>query len=228
MKYFLGTEEINFSEKELLDSYINEGTEGITYKYKNSAIKIYSNTYPYKPKLSEEEIFRMSKIPTKRILMPEKPLYDEKMNLAGCSTKYQIEAPKDRISYITMGEFIRELEIIKQDAILLSKFKVMLEDLSIGNLLMTQEGIYLCDPGSYYFDESKSELDVLDYNFTELNFYFTRVLFDRYMKLTKKYQNILEKYFEPSTDFFLDKLKQEDISKKIKTRTFFTNFTKTL
>ena len=77
MKYFLGTEEINFSEKELLDSYINEGTEGITYKYKNSAIKIYSNTYPYKPKLSEEEIFRMSKIPTKRILMPEKPLYDE-------------------------------------------------------------------------------------------------------------------------------------------------------
>ena len=61
MKYFLGTEEINFSEKELLDSYINEGTEGITYKYKNSAIKIYSNTYPYKSKLSEEEIFRLKK-----------------------------------------------------------------------------------------------------------------------------------------------------------------------
>ena len=207
MKLFLGEERINIPDSEFYSSYIGEGAEGIIYQYGKEAIKIYEEEY-YGKRLNEEEASKLSKIETKRILLPRRLVYDEKRRFIGYTSSFKMEYYKEIIGRQTMKKFIEDVNALRYDIKTLSENGIIINDLNQNNLLMS-DNLYLCDPGMYKFDDKNKYEDIYKRNIIELNYLFTIILLETYLGLTKKQIEILEKYFEPTTRLFTDKLEEE-------------------
>ena len=87
MIIYINGERIELTKEQLDYLYLGEGQEGVTYIYKDKALKIYKS-YSSINRLSEKEALYLSKIPTKRILMPIDLVYDENGNFIGYTTKF--------------------------------------------------------------------------------------------------------------------------------------------
>lgn len=221
MIFFIGDEKVELSEKELRDRYINHGEEGNVYQYKKEAVKIYSDKMKYKRRLQEQDVLKLSEIDTKRILLPRRPVYDKDKKYIGYTTDFKIEAPKDRIGLLKMSFLVKELELIRDDIRLLSHNLVKIQDLNTGGLLMTQDGVYITDPGEYHFSNGSREESLYEYNIDEMNYYFTRVVFDRYLKLTNKEKERLSKVFPLYRDYFLEVIKKKGFKPEQKANSYF-------
>ena len=219
MKLFIDNKELNIPESELSLRYLGEGSESTVYRYKDEALKIHKDNF-YQKRLTEEAAIKMSKISTKRILLPRKIIYDENGEYIGYTTPYQREYNKDLLKRITMEKFIEELKILREDTRIISNEGIMLEDVHQNNLLVG-DGLYLCDPGLYKFTDINYE-DLYSNNIIELNYLFTVLLLEtRVFDLTNKQADKLEDYFGATSRFFLEKLiEEQDINPKQKVNPF--------
>ena len=223
MKLFLNDEEINITKSELNERYINEGSEGVIYQIGKEAVKIYDNDF-YGKRLNEEEARKLSKINTKRILLPRRLVYNENREFMGYTSPFIIEYYKDFLGRLTMEKFIDEMNLIRNDLKVLSKNGVSIEDIHQDNFIMS-DGLYLCDSGMYRFNDEEPE-KIYRKNIAEINDLFTLSILRLYLGLTKKQGAALEQYFEPSFKLFTDKLMEEqDINPKQKVSPYFKKLT---
>lgn len=217
MELFIGDNLVNIPNSELSSRYLSEGIEGKVYEYKGYALKIHNND-PFVFKLSEENAIKLSKIPTKRIMMPKHIVRNKNGNYIGYATDFKIEEKKERIKLYTMEKLVQELELLKKDIKVLADNKVFIDDLNLCNLLLS-DGFYLCDPGAYSFNKDSNPERIYKYNIIELNYLFTRLLFPTYLGLTKKEKEKLEQLFKPTSELFIDELRENvniDYKQKVK------------
>lgn len=207
MELIIGDKLVNIPDYELKGRFINFGSEGTIYEYKGEALKLYDKEC-FTKRIDEETAIRLSKIRTKRILLPNKPVYDKDGNFFGHTTDFKIERTKDRIGSLTMDKFIREVNLLNNDIIVLSNNKVLLDDLHQDNLLLSGDELYLCDSGKYSFTDKPRD-EIYRSNMIEFNYLFTRLVFEGYLNLTKKEKAVLEDYFKPSYICFTDTLLEE-------------------
>lgn len=226
MKLYVGDELVNFSDKELEERYINEGKEGKVYVYKNLAIKIYSDYFKYRKMLNEEDILKMKKIKTNRILLPKELILNEKKELVGYATDFKVEALKTRIGLLNMKEFLEETKMIKEDIYNLSENNIRFEDLNKGSLLMTQSNIFITDPGAFEFSKSIDTEPIIKYNINQINYFFIHMVLCEYLKLTKKEQEELKKEYKSNDEYLFDKLLKQDINPKQKVNSFYKSLVK--
>ncbi len=220
MVFFIGDEKINISKIELMHRYINEGSEGTLYQIGKEAVKIYNKEY-YGKRLNEDEAKKLSKIDTKRVLLPKRLVYNENKKFIGYTSDFKMEYYKDALGRLTMEKFLEELNHIRYDFKILSENGIIVEDLHQNNVIMS-DGIYICDPGMYKIDNKENYEKIYRNNIAELNFLFTVILLESYFGLTKKQSNALERYFEPSFRLFIDKLQEEqEINPKQKVSPYF-------
>lgn len=131
--------------------YIDEGQESIVYKYRDKALKLYRKQ-PRKRVLSEEMIYKLKEIPTKRIIMPEGCLY-EKNQIKGLYMPY-ISGNRKEVYELEKEKLIDEFKYIYDDLSLLGKESIVIDDLRISNFLCNKEAFYLIDTGDYYISRN--------------------------------------------------------------------------
>lgn len=206
MVFFIGKEKVDLSKNKLDDLFVNKGFEGSVYVYKKEAIKLYSDKLKYRKKLTESEVLKLRKIPTKRILLPVNPIYDEWNDFVGYSTEFKIEAPKERIGLLPIGYLKEQLIELKEDIKLLSESHVRMDDLNLGSLLMTQNGLFLCDPGAYRIDVNSSPEVLEKANIEDVNYFFSQLVFYHCLKLTKNEKVKLSKVFPIKKEYIGDRI----------------------
>ena len=148
MRILLGDKLLEFTDEELDYMYVDEGNESEVFRYGETALKIYKKFCP-KERLDLDTVVELSKIPTKRILMPEDIIRDaDTLEFIGYSMPFIYKFPRDILMRIKMNEFLDELDVIHSDLELLAVHHVDVEDIHIDNVLYNQ-GFFIGDPGSF-------------------------------------------------------------------------------
>ena len=148
MRILLGDELLEFDQETLDYMFLDEGNESEVFRYGDSVLKIYKD-YCVKERLGEEDVIYLSKIPTKRILMPREVIRDaDTMEFMGYSMPFIYKYPRDVLMRIKMNHFLDELDVIHSDLELLAEHHVDVEDIHIDNVLYN-ENFFIGDPGSF-------------------------------------------------------------------------------
>lgn len=148
MRILLGDELLEFDQETLDYMFLDEGNESEVFRYGDSVLKIYKD-YCVKDRLGEDDVIYLSKIPTKRILMPREVIRDaDTMEFMGYSMPFIYKYPRDVIMRIKMNHFLDELDVIHSDLELLAEHHVDVEDIHIDNVLYN-ESFFIGDPGSF-------------------------------------------------------------------------------
>ena len=148
MRILLGDELLEFDQETLDYMFLDEGNESEVFRYGDSVLKIYKD-YCVKERLGEEDVIYLSKIPTKRILMPREVIRDaDTMEFMGYSMPFIYKYPRDVLMRIKMNHFLDELDVIHSDLELLAEHHVDVEDIHIDNVLYN-ESFFIGDPGSF-------------------------------------------------------------------------------
>lgn len=134
------------------------GLECVVYKYGTSVVKLFKTSYPLEH-LTLEEIEYLSKIPTKRILLPTGAVLSENNKVVGYHMPL-VTGQKD-IQKEKMSNIINEMHEIEQDLDLLDKFGVGLMDIGPANSVFNGN-LYLIDPGNYLVCDNKPIKHQLD------------------------------------------------------------------
>ncbi len=157
MEFYVGDKFYSFSSSDLDYMYIDEGEEGIVYRYFDQAFKIYKD-YCRKMRLKEKDVFVLQKIDTNRIVLPKNLIYDLNHQFIGYQMDFLLQYATQAIAKMDIFSFIKEICLLRDDIFLLSDFGIDMEDLNFRNLLYHNGKIYLIDPGSYvirdYIDRS--------------------------------------------------------------------------
>ena len=157
MKIFIDNKEYSYNSEDLYDLCIGEGTEGFVYKINNSAVKIY-HKYSRKERLDENTCILLSKINTKRILLPRKLVYNVNNKFIGYTTDFHQKYSLENIKRMKLKSLKNELELIKKDIEILSKNDISLDDLFIDNIILS-DGLYFIDPGSFWINKNNKNLN---------------------------------------------------------------------
>ena len=206
MILYINDEKLEFSEEELNFRYLEEGQEGIAYIWKDKVIKVYKDQKRI-PSINEETASYLSKIPTKRILLPIDLVYDENHNFIGYTTKFILNHNRSVIKRLPVSKIKKELELIREDIFLLSDKKVALMDFHLDNFCY-DGGFYMIDPGTYKivdYDKKKVLLENIRY-YSE---FFLRDLLFTTIKFTKKEKDALD-LLNDSCDYISDMLDNSD------------------
>ena len=138
--------QINLNKLDLLS---NKGSEFIVYKYEKDVVKLYKENYKLSH-LSPEEMKFLSKLSTKRILVPSNKLLDQKGNMIGYQMPL-ILGERD-LQMDSMQHLLQELCVLKNDIDLLCEYSVILMDINPGNTIYNGN-LFLIDPGNYLINE---------------------------------------------------------------------------
>ena len=154
MRFYVNDKEYNIDYEDMIKRYIKSGWASDVYKFDKYAFKI-NKEICFKYRLDEKSVKYLSKIQTKRILLPKEPIYDENHEFYGYIMKYIEPTEKDNIKNITLSKLLKELKIIKNDLLLLKDNNVFIDDLCENNFIYNN-GIYLIDPGSFEINRRRS------------------------------------------------------------------------
>lgn len=193
MTIYIADKKYNFTEEELDYMYIDEGQEANIYRLGDIILKIYKENSP-KAKLNYKVAKKLSKIHTKRFLMPSKPIFNEEGLFIGHTTKFLNSYSLKNIAKIKMACFLEELKQIEEDIDILSSEHVDIMDLTTSNTIYNGN-INFCDPGSFVLRPQKSSQYLASLNKKELEIYLIDELFPSIVSLTKKQKQNLAKYF---------------------------------
>lgn len=133
--------------------YLGDGTEGIVYKYKNKALKIY---YPEAINdgfgSKEKNHLYLTNIQTKQIILPNSLFYNVINDYSGYITEYQEDPNRGEVNTniinSTSRNFIKNLRIVENDINTLSKNFVLMADVKKQNVIYNGT-LYIIDPGRY-------------------------------------------------------------------------------
>lgn len=194
MRILLGEELLEFDEEQLDYMYLDEGNESEVFRYGDSALKIYKKYCP-KERLSLDEVIELSKIPTKRFLMPKEVIRDaDTLEFIGYSLPFVYKYPRDILMRIKMNEFLDELDIIESDIDLLAQHHVDIEDVHIDNVLFNN-GLFIGDPGSFEIKREKSTGTIYRNNIYTFNRFVKNDIFPL-AKISKAKKDDLDAMFD--------------------------------
>lgn len=143
---------VNGRVYELTDNnYIGSGDEGLSFRVEDKVIKLY-NFFCMKYRLGPGSVDIMREIPTNRILMPQDKVFDVDGNFCGYTTK-SIEFKGFDYDSFTIKNYLNELLEYEKEMELLTSNNIITADLSISNMIPSNNILYSIDPGSYHFNE---------------------------------------------------------------------------
>ena len=203
MNYYVGSRELKISKKELNDLYIDEGTEVEVFRFNNEVLKIYK-PYCRKVRLDENSINTLKKINTKRFIMPSGVIKNESLELVGYSMPYIESYGLDKFSKMNISYLIDELDVIRKDLKILSKNKIDIEDINIGNVLVG-DGIYFIDPGSFNITDCRENI-LYSLNKETVNKFVLKDILEKYSRLSKYDRKILEELIPVDDEYIGDLL----------------------
>lgn len=203
MKYYFNKKWHEFTTEDMEYMYENEGKEADVYRYfdkdtkKVKALKIYK-TYCSKDRLDEDTTYKLIGIPTKRFVMPEDAIYDERKNFVGQVMNFYQGFSFKNIGNMPIEKFIEEVKIILEDAKTLATEGIDIEDLNRENTIYTGI-INLIDSGSFRVVEPSSY--VFKHNEAIVKEYILSELLLELIPLSKKKkQSITKKLLESDTN----------------------------
>ncbi len=212
----IGDKLLELSEDDLNYMYIDEGMEGTIYRLGNKALKIHDK-FPGKAYLEEDEAKELSKIDTKRIVLPKELIYDDNDKYIGYSTDFIDNCSLKNISKLSVREFTDEVDLIYKDLITLSDNFVDVDDYTLNNVLF-DGGIHFIDPGSYTF--VKSDRFLLSDNRYRFNSFLVDSLMPYALQLTKREASYLRNTTDVSEDlvdyFNYESEEKENLKKFVK------------
>lgn len=149
MVFYVGSERLQFSDKELNAMYENAGDEARVYKHGKKALKFYKSSCK-KDRLSEEAVHYLMSYSgrTKRVLLPTDAICDESKEFLGYAEDYIKPQKVTGILHMKMKDFISEVDLLSEDVDFLSSNGIQVYDFYMGNVIFNK-GIYVVDPGSY-------------------------------------------------------------------------------
>lgn len=161
--------------------YINEGEEGITYRYQENAIKIYHET-PRKKVANKKILKHLQEQEIKRIIRPIELLSEENRECSGYIAPY-INGNNEEIYHYSKNKLLEEITTVTEDLKILGNQGIAIGDLRSSNYLSNQSGVYLLDFGDYY--ESKENTTSINNRTFELFFLYS-IIYEKLKKIGKK------------------------------------------
>lgn len=215
LKIYFDGKLLEFDEDMLDYMYLDEGAEGIVYRYGNDVIKIYKNSC-FRGRLKEDQCKTLSGITTRRVLLPRKVVYGEdEETFIGYSMPFIYKYPCKRIMNMSIDRFVDEIDIISDDLQILADNGVEVDDWHSGNVLYNGN-IYMGDPGGMVFRNGVYS----DWSFKNSRFVLNRFLKDDlflYPMLTKREKkNIADRFddFESYSEQIRDTMQSGETVKK--------------
>ena len=193
MEFIIDNKEYNVTNEELEYRFINEGMESNVYRFRDEAFKIYKDNRCYKTKLNEKDAKYLSKIDTKRIIMPKKLIYDKNKNFIGYTLPYLTSCSKEILRRKKISNIISELKLIEKDLITLRDNNIDIEDLNIDNFIVNT-GLYIIDPGSYLICKNEEKRIIEKNNKLKYIEFMINSVFPIITKLSKKQKQKLEDF----------------------------------
>lgn len=194
MRILLGEELLDLDEETLNYMFLDEGNESEVFRYGDSALKIYK-PHCSKSRLGLDDVIELSKIPTKRFLMPREVIRDaDTLEFIGYSLPFVYKYPRDILMRIKMNDFLDELDVIHSDLELLAQHHVDIEDVHIDNVLFNQS-FFIGDPGSFEIKKEKSVGTIYRNNVYVFNQFIKNDVFPL-AKLSKKKKKELDEMFD--------------------------------
>lgn len=147
--------------------YIGKGTEATVYRKGNTAYKCYHPLF-YSERLSLEEVQKLQKLSTNRILLPREILWSFTGKFKGYTTKYVEDYGLENILQLPTDSLIDEFHQLQKDCITLGKQSVVVADFLPENSMLRNysfhNGIYFFDPGKFYYNMDFSSSSISTYN----------------------------------------------------------------
>lgn len=167
-RIYVGDELVELSLMDLIRQRVGSGCEAKVYRYGDEVLKIYGD-FCAKGRLDEETAFALSKMETKRVLLPQRMIYDADSGyFAGYTLSLVEKMPKRVIPKMMMEHFIDELDVVHDDLKFLANQGVEVDDFYIGNVLY-DGSFYITDPGEYVIKKESVEGGIYRNNIYTLN-----------------------------------------------------------
>lgn len=210
MKFYINNKEYNLDYLKMQKDFISSGYEVNVYKINNLVFKFYKEIC-LKYRLDEKNVKYLSKIPTKRILLPKDVIYDENHEFYGYTMKYIKPEEKEDIKDLKIDKLLKELSLIKNDLLILKDNNVFIDDLCDSNFIFNK-GFYFVDPGSFEVNRKRKKDYIEIMNRELMNDFIIRFILFRNHKFTIDEINKIYKYYP--FDEYLDKTIKEEKNKK--------------
>ena len=197
------------------DPSCGAGTEVEAYKVNDKVVKFYKRNCK-KIRMDKKTCNALSKIDTKRILMPETSLLDKKRNIQGYTMEYIEDIGKDSFFKLPKEELKEEIEKLEEDITQLSDNAVEIRDILEKTNTVFHNGVYLIDPGSYSIGKKNDEecIKIYGKNMDHINEYLLRLITERAETHCSDSARVSEA---------ISKLKKEIYSNKIDPITYLKN-----
>ena len=231
MKFYIEKKDYSFTEDELNFMYLNEGNEAFIFRLGSDVLKIYK-PFSRKDRLDNETAYFLSKIETKRILLPKSLIYissnepvyfnenellfalksnNKEKEFIGYTAEYKDSISIKNLANITIKDFSTEVSYLVEDIKILTQNHISICDLNLSNTLYNGN-LFICDPGSYIIDynHSLSYLEVI--NNMNLNEYLILEILKNITSLTKQEKEKLLKFSE--SYYLTEELQKESSSTK--------------
>ena len=212
MRFYVNDKEYNLDYAKMQKQFISSGYESDVYKFGNNVYKFYKEIC-LKYRLDEENTKRLSKIQTKRILLPKDVIYDENHDFFGYTMRYIKPIEKEEISDLKMEKILKELQIIKKDLLLLKENNIFIDDLCDGNFIYNK-GIYFVDPGSYEYNKERSKEYIEIINREIMNDFIIKFILFRGHKFTIDEKRKINEHY-PLNEYINEILKKDSESKEL-------------
>ena len=126
------------------------GVDGVVYKYKDKAIKLYHDNKYVKEHLTKEQINILTTYNTKHIVLPKESLTSTDINPGFIMNYINLEQEKD-LSIEPKKVIINEIKEMEQELMFLGQNHFLLNDSNTDNLFYNGN-LYLFDPDSFLYD----------------------------------------------------------------------------
>ena len=193
LKVYVGFQYLELSKFDLARRYVGQGKEAKVYRFGDEVLKIYKKNCK-KDRLDEETACSLSKLETKRVLLPKRIIRSaSNVEFIGYSLK-AIDKKKGSLSDMSMSQFIDELDMINDDLFYLANLGVEVEDFHLGNCLYDGR-LFITDPGDFIIKQESIEGGIYRNNLYTLNRFVKDDVFGT-VKLNMFERQIVEDRFE--------------------------------
>lgn len=194
---------------------LGQGVDGIVYKYKDKAIKLYHDDMHIKLHLTKNEIDRLCNLYTERIILPREVLINDNI-ASGFIMNYIDTTSQKDILLVDKKHLINEIKEVEDELILLGKNNFLLEDTKPENLFYNGN-FYMFDPDSFIyeknFDASKENLKVFAWYFFRYIIFLLKpdIYHPEYLSCIRKINNL----YKQGNYLLLSDFLENNIEKKL-------------
>lgn len=211
-------------------NYIGKGGEAKVYQKGKFAYKYY-HFFELNRRLSLDEVQKLERIMTKRILLPQDTLYTIFGKFKGYTTQYVKNLGLIHFMMLPTDLIVDEFNLLKEDNYTLSQNQIVISDLmprdyQIFNYSFNY-GVYFIDPGKFYNNTQLDPGEVFFLNQRKLDdFFYFRVLSRYANEEIGRYYYDYDKLYQirqdaskqgvSLMDFIISDIKEENLAEYVK------------